>query len=115
MTPHELFFTSLGAILTGVITITILFLKHYFISDSKKFDESSQIRSELRSRCSQLEARIDALTMDNEKWRVRYFSETQKLSEINMTLKHDIAALNAQLQDVKERFIPKKYKDAYSS
>ncbi len=106
-------FTTLGGLIGGVITIFTMYIRHYFIRDSKKLDEGAQIRIELRKRCMDLEKKIDLQTEENERWRVKYFTDTQKQQEIILTLKQDLASVTVQLQDIKERFIPKRHKESY--
>lgn len=108
MNSNEMMFTSLGALITASITILTMFIRHYLIKDSKKLDEGSQIRVELRLRCTGLEKRIDTLTEENEKWRMKYFDDMQRCHEMNQCLKNDVNVLTAALQDLKDRFMPKK-------
>jgi len=98
-------YVGAGAVALAALQIGGKVVAHFVFKDSKKLDEASQIRLELRLRCEKLEHEIDDIRNESNQWRDKYYKETELLRAENFDLKLELKAQASQLTDIKTKMM----------
>lgn len=91
-----------NAIIGGLFALVSGYMVH-------SYRDSIAMRSEYKERCGKLEEDLKHVHSEILNWREKYFQMTEE----NGRLKNKIRALQIQLDDIHEKFIPEERKRIY--